>query len=253
MYYRALGGLGDFMQMASSAVDAKEIILISHSESGVEFFEKLGVKTVAELNFNSLEELSAVHNLGTNLDRNYYDPLSLITAITTTGGAGSYIKRADVIIHPFGSAFSKCIDKIQNNKGKDFPIEFINKLIENIPSILSIQILGSPIQIVNLAPHIKEIDRCTIKPTTIWEAMCRTHFAQYFIGADSFLKTARSMVRIDKKNSITLVENKVDIFRDTHFIDPYKEDRMTFIPFNDLDNQVEADIILSQIKDQLWS
>jgi hypothetical protein len=252
MYYRALGGLGDFMQMASSAVAAKEIILISHSESGVEFFEALGVKTIAELNFNSLEELSAVHNLGTNLDRDYFDPLSFSIAFTKTAYLVKDHRQLDVAIHPFGSAFSKYVDKIQNNKGKDFPIEFLNNLIESIPQKYSVQILGSPIQLVNLAPHINNIKRCIIKPTTIWEAMYITHYAARFIGADSFLKTSRAISRRDKERSITLVENKVDIFRDTHFIDPYKDNSMSFIPFNDLNNQIEANIIISNIKEQLW-
>ncbi len=236
IYKRAIGGLGDFLQMTESAIEAKEIIVISHSESGAKYYEAFGVNVIGEINFQSIPELQVAYRIGEDLERKYHSTVPIKIAIDLCKrpiNIGPY-----VTIHPFGSTFSKVIDSAYNNKGKDFPLPFLDALIEKIKILwpkYPIRILGTEEQ-MNGYKCIMTSD-IIWEPTTIWEAIVLSSNATYFIGADSFCKTAR-LVTGYNSHGITLVENKVDIFRDTHFIKPY-EFMHNFFYFKDLNDTKE--------------
>jgi hypothetical protein len=234
----ALGGLGDFLQMASSAIKEGSVDIFTHSgEAGRIFFEGLRVPINTIENFWTVNELSGLNiNYSNLLDRDPFDLEGCYKALELSKENKIY----DLAIHPFGSYYSMHNDlSLNRNVGKTFSSDILQHIVDKFKD-KEIILLGTPQECSVFAELIKRNPNIAVKNTSIWDAIAITCQAINFIGADSFLKTARTIYVKEKSSTTILVERKIDQFRDKYFIEPYV-DRANFIYYNSFD---ELNIIL---------
>lgn len=228
----ALGGLGDFLQMASSAIKEGSVDIFTHSgDAGRVFFEGLGVSINTIEKFWTVNELSNLNiNYSNLLDRDPFDLEGCYKALELSKENKIY----DLAIHPFGSYYSMHNDiSLNRNIGKTFSYDMLQHILDKF-RYKEIILLGTPQECSTFTELVKRNTNVTIKNTSIWDAIAITCQAANFIGADSFLKTARTIYVKEKSSTTILVERKIDHFRDKYFIEPYV-DRANFIYYNSFD------------------
>jgi len=228
----ALGGLGDFLQVSSSAQKEKEIILYTHSgQAGIKYFTDLGVTIVRSELFWRVDDLPSLDIDWSNLlTRDYFDKTGCLKAFELSAEKEKY----DLAIHPFGSYYSMHHDKVHaKNIGKNFSRDLIENIL-NLSTDKKTILLGTPQELVNYK-DLRAKYGITIKETSIWDAIKICCEADSFIGADSFLKTVRGIYTDNKKQTIVAVESKADSFRDLNFINPYL-DRINFVYYNSVED-----------------
>ena len=243
-FKKIVGGIGDFLQGADSAIAEKEIKVYSHAKNASDFFSGLGVKAHLQY-FKEIEEIYPMEekdDLSRHLFYNFTPPEKSVELAYGNIGNQDHV----IGIHPLGSAFWN-----QHVKKQDIPIQKIiepdavRSLINLFDKHSKIVIFGAPHELEIYKNELKDIQNIVwVDYENIWDSLCHVLFCHLVIAMDSCIKSMSSGLRIP---SIVFVPNTHDPFRDQLFIDPYVDQGvMNIIKYNTI-GDIEVDKVKNLI------
>lgn len=244
-----IGGIGDLLQVLTSAKKEKEIDVISHFKNAEQIFYPFGIKVNRkEYGFISGEELVREQYL--SLDPPYVCRVSAKTKLQEI----SFGKRI-IGIHPIGSEFSNEYWYKRGKPIKVMPIDFIKNITELLGKDFVYLIFGAKGELEDYKKEFLDQIKYLhykiefIEESNIWFSLAYVDFCDIVIGVDSAIKSYSAMRKIP---TICLIGDYDDQIRDKLFINPYVKDGvMKVFRFKEINNELAnnvAEVVKKYVK-----